>query len=259
MAIVDFNALKKDKELFDKMADMSIKNIQAKKKLYDRYYNDVNRLKNEINIILIDIREILSSYNIRSNELSTLDFDDMVEFIEDKHSLVNGKDYEQLKIELYKIKLRRDEINKLRTKMIQIDIYDDQKKGLEDDTLDEEYIDMDKLRIERGITDKVIEEDVEEEITIVEEGDHYYYVSHGTVTLKMLASEIYGDESYWRLIYNNNDNKEVFKRIMEENDIYEIEEFVNEPSHLNGVRIILPRELEYYSDEFNTTTLKKVS
>ena len=55
MAIIDFNELKKDKELFDKMGVMSIKNIQDKKKLYARYFNDVNKLKNEINIIIIDI------------------------------------------------------------------------------------------------------------------------------------------------------------------------------------------------------------
>ena len=119
---------------------------------------------------------------------------------------------------------------------------------------------MDRMRIERGVQEEliIVEEEDEEVINIIEEGDYYSCVPKGKVTLKMIANEIYGDESYWKLIYNNNDNKDVFKKVMEDNDL-SLFEFVNNPIYLSGIRVILPRELEFYSDEFDTTTLKKVS
>ena len=50
MAIVDFNAMKSDKELFDNMADRLIKDTLKKKKEYASLYNKANMLKNEIYI-----------------------------------------------------------------------------------------------------------------------------------------------------------------------------------------------------------------
>ena len=64
MAIVDFKAMKHDKELFDNMADKLVKDTLHKKKKYDSLYNEANMLKNEISQILLKIQSICYEQSI---------------------------------------------------------------------------------------------------------------------------------------------------------------------------------------------------
>jgi hypothetical protein len=69
---------------------------------------------------------------------------------------------------------------------------------------------------------------------------------------------MYGDPSYWVYIYNYDDNVDVINNIINDNYI-DIETFASNPIYLKGVKLKIPKEIEYYSNQFNTTTLKKVS
>ena len=261
MPIVDFKAMKKDKEQFDSSADELMQATMAKKRNYATLYNRANMLKNEINLILLDINKQLKSLNIKPNKLITLfDFNELVEFITSLK--VDGKDKEQLEIFVYRIKTRLDEINKLRTEMVQMDVYEGIVAGLEDDTLVEEYIDMDKIRTERGISilDKI--DNVLESLNtnnIVEDNDDYIsFKFDGLVTIRDLANNYYGNPSYWVYIYNYGDNREILNKIALDNNIL-LEELSTNSDILFGVELKVPKEIEFYSDLFNTTTLKKVS
>lgn len=261
MPIVDFKAMKKDKEQFDSSADELIQATMAKKRNYATLYNRANMLKNEINLILLDIDKQLKSLNIKLNKLITLfDFNELVEFITSLK--VDGKDKEQLEIFVYRIKTRLDEINKLRTEMVQMDVYEGIVAGLEDDTLVEEYIDMDKIRTERGISilDKI--DNVLESLNtnnIVEDNDDYIsFKFDGLVTIRDLANNYYGNPSYWVYIYNYGDNREILNKIALDNNIL-LEELSTNSDILFGVELKVPKEIEFYSELFNTTTLKKVS
>ena len=261
MPIVDFKAMKKDKDQFDASADELIQATMAKKRNYATLYNRANMLKNEINLILLDIDKQLKSLNIKPNKLITLfDFNELVEFITSLK--VDGKDKEQLEIFVYRIKTRLDEINKLRTEMVQMDVYEGIVAGLEDDTLVEEYIDMDKIRTERGISilDKI--DNVLDSLNtnnIVEDNDDYIsFRFDGLVTIRDLANNYYGNPSYWVYIYNFDDNKDILNKLALDNNIL-LDELSNNSDILSGIELKIPKEIEFYSDLFNTTTLKKVS
>ena len=261
MSIVDFKAMKKDKELFDNMADRLIKDTLNKKKEYATLYNKANMLKNEVNLILIDFRNIATEAGIslfkNIHEYTYSELEDLLVGIN-----IPNKYMEKLKIQLYKVKLRLDEINQLRTDMIKLDLYENHLNGMEDDTLDEEYIDMDRIRAERGIE---ILDELEEVLdqfdysSLTNESDDYYYHDcDGSTTIKSIAKNMYGDPSYWVYIYNYDDNVDVINNIINDNYI-DIETFASNPMYLKGVKLKIPKEIEYYSNQFNTTTLKKVS
>ena len=69
---------------------------------------------------------------------------------------------------------------------------------------------------------------------------------------------MYGSPSYWVYIYTFDDNEDVINKILLSNHI-NIDEFVSNPLYIKGINLKLPKEIEFYSDEFNTTTLKKIS
>ena len=149
--------------------------------------------------------------------------------------------------------------------MIQLDLYENHMNGMEDDTLDEEYIDMDKIRAERGIE---FDDEVEETTSVLQKfnydsltsttDEYFNHICDGTITIKDIAREMYGSPSYWVYIYTFDDNEDIINKILLSNHI-NIDEFVSNPLYIKGINLKLPKEIEFYSDEFNTTTLKKIS
>lgn len=264
MSIIDFKAMKKDKELFDNMADRLIKDTLNKKKEYATLYNKANMLKNEINLILIDFRKTAYEAGLKiDRNINDYSFSELEDLLVDTN--IANKYLEKLKIYVYKIKLRLNEINQMRTNMIQLDLYENHMNGMEDDTLDEEYIDMDKIRAERGIE---FNDEVEAVTSVLQKfnydsltstTDEYFdHICDGTITIKDIAREMYGSPSYWVYIYTFDNNEDIINKILLSNHI-NIDEFVSNPEYIKGINLKLPKEIEFYSDEFNTTTLKKIS
>ena len=261
MAIVDFKAMKHDKELFDNMADKLIQDTLRKKKKYDSLYNKANMLKNEISQILIKIQNICFEQSIvLSKDIHEYTYNDLEDLLVDLK--IPNIYIEELKINIYKIRIRLDEINKLRTEMIQLDLYENHINDMEDDTLDEEYIDMDKIRQERGIS---IMEDIDQVLDKFdfndiqdEEEDYYSYRFDGKHNLKTISNEIYGNPSYWLHIYNYDNNQEIINKIALDN-YKKIEEVVLDSELLKGIKLKFPKEIEFYTSEFNTSVLKKIS
>ena len=218
MAIVDFKSMKNDKALFDSMADRLIKDTLNKKKYYETLYNKANMLKNEINKLLLDLNDICISNNIAViKPIHDCTYHELEELVVDCKA--DNKIVEKIKIILYKIKMRLDEIKELRTKMIKLDLYEGAIAGIEDDTLDEEYIDMDRIRLERGIDlDDDIITDIKNVIDLLSVEDnnkeYYEYTFDGKANLKQIAQEIYGNPSYWVYIYNFDDNKDILKKFL---------------------------------------------
>ena len=261
MAIVDFNAMKSDKELFDSMADRLVKDTLKKKKEYASLYNKANMLKNEINRILITIEDVCYKNNIAlSKDIHEYEFNELEDLLVDTKA--PNTIVEVLKINIYKIKIRLDEINDLRAKMIQLDLYEGHLSDMEDDTLDEEYIDMDKIREERGITlldtvENVIDKFNYDDLKPSNSDEYYDYVFDGKLSIKQIAEEMYGSPSYWVHIYNYDDNSEKISKIAMEESI-SLDDIIKNPSYLKDVKIKLPKQIEFYSDEFNTAVLKEV-
>jgi hypothetical protein len=262
MSIIDFKAMKHDKELFDSMADKLIKDTLTKKKRYDTLYNNANKLKNEINQILLNIQRICYEQSVAlSKDIHEYTYPELEDILVDIK--IPNINIEELKINIYKIKIRLDEINKLRTEMIQLDLYENHINDMEDDTLDEEYIDMDKIREERGISpveklDEVLTKFDYSSITSSDRDEYYNYVFDGKASLKDVASEVYGNPSYWVYIYNYSDNASILNKIALDNYL-EIDELINNKQFLSGLKLKLPKEIEFYSEEFNTSVLKKIS
>ena len=261
MAIVDFNAMKSDKELFDNMADRLIKDTLKKKKEYASLYNKANMLKNEINKILITIEDTCYKNNIAlSKDIHEYEYNELEDILVDtkaSHEIV-----EVLKVNIYKIKIRLEEINELRTKMIKLDLYENHLNDMEDDTLDEEYIDLDKERGKRGITlldtvENVIDKFNYDDLKPSNSDEYYDYVFDGKLSIKQIAEEMYGSPSYWVHIYNYDDNSEKINKIAMEESI-SLDDIIQNPSYLKNLKIKLPKQIEFYSDEFNTAVLKEV-
>ncbi len=261
MAIVDFKAMKHDKELFDSMADKLIDDTLKKKKRYNTLYNNANRLKNEINIILMQIEKLCYELSIPLNKpIHDFTYQELENILVDyKIPSVNK---EELRVKILRVRIRLEDINKLRTEMIKLDLYEGHLNGMEDDTLDEEYIDMDKIREERGISplDELngALERINFESLLNDSGDFYTFVCDGKVNLKTIAAQIYGRPSYWIYIFNYADNKDYIKKIAVEN-YKTIDEVIISNELLVGLTLKLPKELEFYSEEFNTSVLKRVS
>jgi len=259
MSIVDIKAMKNDKALFDNMADRLIKDTLNKKKYYASLFNKANMLKNEINKILKDLEDLCINNHIAlGKNIYDYIYSELEELIVDLN--LDNQIKEKYKILLYKIKMRLDEIKDLRTKMIQLDLYEGHLSGMEDDTLDEEYIDMDRIRFERGI---YLDENVTTEITgnsrLIDVNDDYYeYELDGNVNLKQVSQEIYGNPSYWVHIYNYADNNKKINKVVVDNHIT-IKEILDKPELLEGITIKIPKEIEFYSNEFNTAVLETVS
>ena len=262
MAIVDFKSMKHDKEQFDASADQLIKSTVDKKKEYATLYNKANMLKNEITVILNDIFDLLNRLHIKSERLlSSYSYTELTNYLESLE--LDKKSSEEVKIYLYKIQIRLDEINKLRTSMIKLDVYDTIKAGLEDNTLSESYIDMDKIREERGISlideiDDILTKFSIDTSKLEPIQDYYEYTIDGLSTLRMIANELYGSPSYWVYIYNYEDNRDTINKIAVDNYVT-LEEIADNYDLLSGVKLKLPKEIDFYSEEFNTTTLKKIS
>ena len=259
MAIVDFKAMKNDKVLFDNMADRLIKDTLNKKKYYETLYNKANMLKNEINKLLLDLNDLCLTSGIALNKtIHDYTYTELEDLIVDTD--IDNKIKEKFKIVLYKIKMRIDEIKELRTKMIQLDLYEGHMADMEDDTLDEEYIDMDRIRYERGIDlEEGVISSLTGEIKLEDTNDEYYeYTIDGKVSLKQVAQEVYGNPSYWVHIYNYEDNYKKINKIIVDNYI-SIKDIISNPEYLEGLKIKIPKEIEFYSDEFNTEVLEKVS
>ena len=68
---------------------------------------------------------------------------------------------------------------------------------------------------------------------------------------------MYGSPSYWVHIYNYEDNSEKINKIAMEESI-SLDDIIKNPSYLKDVKIKLPKQIEFYSDEFNTAVLKEV-
>lgn len=261
MAIVDFNAMKSDKELFDNMADRLVKDTLKKKKEYATLYNKANMLKNEINRILIDMEDLCYKNNIGlSKDIHEYDYNELENILVD--SKATHQVLEVLKLSIYKIKIRIDEINELRAKMIKLDLYEGHLSDMEDDTLDEEYIDLDKIREERGITlldsvECVIDKFNYDDLKPSNSDEYYDYVFDGKMTIKRLAEEMYGSPSYWVHIYNYDDNNEKINKIVLEESV-QLDDIVKNPEYLKDVKIKLPKQIEFYSSDFNTAVLKEV-
>ena len=261
MALVDFNAMKSDKELFDNMADRLIKDTLKKKKEYASLYNKANMLKNEINRILLSLEETCFSNNIAlSKDIHEYEYNELEELLIDVE--IPNKVLEELKINIYKIKIRLDEINDLRTKMIKLDLYEGHLSDMEDDTLDEEYIDLDKIREERGITlidsvENILDKFNYDDIKPSNSDEYFDYTFDGKTSIKQIAKEMYGSPSYWVHIYNYEDNNDKINRIVID-EVIDIDTIVNDPSYLKDLKIKLPKQIEFYSDEFNTAVLKEV-
>lgn len=261
MAIVDFNAMKSDKELFDSMADRLIKDTLKKKKEYASLYNKANMLKNEINKILITIEDTCYQNNIAlSKDIHEYEFPELEDILVDNK--ISHEIVEVLKVNIYKIKIRLEEINELRTKMIKLDLYENHLNDMEDDTLDEEYIDLDKEREKRGITlldtvENVIDKFNYDDLKPSNSDEYYDYVFDGKLSIKQIAEEMYGSSSYWVHIYNYDDNSEKINKIALEESI-SLDDIIQNPSYLKNLKIKLPKQIEFYSDEFNTAVLKEV-
>ena len=262
MPIVDFKSMKHDKEQFDSSADHLIKSTVDKKKEYATLYNRANMLKNEINQVLIEIDDLLKELNLKPDRLlSSYNFKELSDYL---NSLdLDLKADEMVKVLLYKIQIRLDEINKLRTSMIKLDVYDMVNANLEDDTLYEEYIDMDKIREERDISlvdeiDDILEKYSIDVSKLEPTDDYFEYIIDGVSTLRDIANELYGSPSYWVYIYNYDDNEDIFNKVASDNQLT-IDDISNNSDIISGLKIKLPKEIIFYSDEFNTTTLKKIS
>ena len=257
MAIVDFKAMKSDKELFDTMADRLIEDTRKKKKYYATLYNKANMLKNEVNKLLIDLSDLCFANGIPiMKPIHDFTYPELEELLVDNN--IDGKTNEKLKILLYKIKMRTDEIKELRIKMIQLDLYEGHISGMEDDTLDEEYIDMERIRVERGIG---IEDKFSPDESLELNDDNNDYYTHqldGTKSLKQIAYEVYGNPSYWIHIYNYDDNTKKINKIVLENNI-SIKDVIDAPEVLEGLKIKIPKEIGFYTDEFNTSVLESVA
>ena len=261
MAIVDFNAMKSDKELFDNMADRLVKDTLKKKKEYATLYNKANMLKNEINRILIELEDLCYKNNIGLNkdihEYELPELEDLLVDAKVTHDVL-----EVLKLNIYKIKIRVDEINELRTKMIKLDLYEGHLSDMEDDTLDEEYIDLDKIREERGITlldtvESVIDKFNYDDLKPSNSDEYYDYVFDGKMSIKRIAEEMYGSPSYWVHIYNYDDNAEKINKIVVDESI-QLDDIITKPEYLKDLKIKLPKQIEFYSEDFNTAVLKEV-
>ena len=261
MSIIDFKAMKQDKELFDNMANRLIKDALNKKKRYETLYNKANMLKNEINQILVKIQHTCYEHSIPLNkdihDYSYKELEELLVDVDLPNSILEG-----LRINIYKIKIRLDQINKLRTEMIKLDLYENHLNAMEDDTLDEEYIDMDRIREERGIDlinniDAVLDQFNYKDL-ISNEEDYYEYKFEGIQNLKSVAKEIYGNPSYWVYIYNYSDNSKKISKIALDK-IKEIDEVVVDGELLKDISIKIPKEIDFYSEEFNTAVLKKIS
>jgi len=110
MSIIDFKAMKHDKELFDSMADKLIKDTLTKKKRYDTLYNNANKLKNEINQILLNIQRICYEQSVAlSKDIHEYTYPELEDILVDIK--IPNINIEELKINIYKIKIRLDEIN----------------------------------------------------------------------------------------------------------------------------------------------------
>ncbi|MCR4580934.1 MAG: hypothetical protein K5666_00265 [Bacilli bacterium] len=259
IALVDFKAMKSDKELFDSMADRLIKDTLTKKKYYATLYNKANMLKNEINKLLIDLNALCFENGIAINKsIHEFTYSELEDLLVD--SKVDNKINEKIKIFIYKIKMRLDEIKELRIKMIQLDLYEGHLEGMEDDTLDEEYIDMDRIRAERGIDLNNEYSTEEAELDLSDEVDSPYYTCRldGYKSLKQIAYDVYGNPSYWIHIYNYDDNSNKINKVILDNNI-SIKDIISNPSYLEGIKIKIPKEIEFYSDEFNTAVLERVA
>lgn len=262
MAIVDIASMNRAKKLFNDMADVLIEDTLNKKKKYETLYNKANMLKNEINKLLIDFNQLCLENNI---VLSKPIFE-MNSYTELEDSVIDVKVdnniVEKIKILLYKIKMRLDGIIELRTQMNQLDLYEGHSADMEDDTLDEHYIDMDEIRRKRGID---LEQDILNDLDInldmyesSEDSEYYDYRLDGLATLKQIANEVYGNPSYWIHIYNYSDNSKKIYKVALDNYL-SIKDVVENPELLKGIKIKIPKEIEFYSDEFNTSVLEKVA
>ena len=245
--------------------EVNIEWIKTKKAKFDLTYNETIELLDKYKRNKGKLLKQINSNNILTPQyIDEYELDDIKDLI--NNTIKDESERYRLDKEVNRLKEIEDRITSNIDELDKVFADVSNRKGinnidkLEFNTFDEHYYDIDRMREERGITfgeNVVAKEIVYKEDNREELDDEMEYTFDGSKSLKDIAEEVYDNPSYWTHIFNYEDNYETIKKELDIKTI-DYDKVSKDPNYLKGITLKIPKEIVFYTDEFNTQVLKQI-